>query len=372
MVAEQKVKVLAVFGHRPDKVASILSYSGLEYRVIVPKIIKQWRDYPPLARTALYIPTHAMLLFSPLYYISMIRVIRKGRFDVLFSHGGVIGFRVRILARLLRRKFVMRLGGHIYDEYRDSLRERSLARRSIYPLHFLLAFSNVKHADHIIVVTDDMGDKLAKESGRDRSTISTVPVPCDIARFDKPKIPHQGKVILTIINLNFVSKTESFLLYIPAVLGVLSKNENTRWMLVAPGRYAGRLRKYLSATCSQLLLARITVSDFIEDIEQEYQKADVFCYFSEMDGCPNVILEAWASRTPVIVNRCAWSKELIQHGVTGLLARDNEDADRHLNAILYSGNINVGLVESGYRYLTSHHTKEVAGKRLGVVLEGIV
>jgi glycosyltransferase involved in cell wall biosynthesis len=64
-----------------------------------------------------------------------------------------------------------------------------------------------------------------------------------------------------------------------------------------------------------------------------YQQADLFVLAStqapdgDNEGVPNVLVEALAMQVPVVATRSGGIPELIQHGVTGLLAQPGDPAD---------------------------------------------
>lgn len=347
-------KVLAVFAHRPEKVAAILPFSGLDYRVITPDIVKKWVDNRIVANTTKHIPENVIYMLHIPYHYKMLRLARREKVNIFVSHGGIVGFWAWILARLCGAKFVMRLGGHVYDEYDEHTTSTRLWERFAYWVHFHLFFWNLHRADQIIVVTQEMKDKLCQRSGKNPEQVSVVPVPIDKQHYYIPHDTTFGRV-LVVANVCFKSKMDALLKYLPSL-------HHYDLKVIAPGRYGPELASKLN----------IPIKGFIEQIEQEYRRASVFCYFSYLDGCPNVILEAWANKLPVVVNRCGWSEELIQDGVTGFLVDTPEDAERCVKMLLESPEIAKGVGQNAYRYLMSHHTEEIAGKRLGEVLRGVV
>ena len=163
-------------------------------------------------------------------------------------------------------------------------------------------------------------------------------------------------------------KVRAILDFLIPVLEVVRDRTDTNYRLIAPGNYSNSLNKVLP----KKLHRNMEVSGFVKDLIPEYLKSDVFVYFSYLDSVPNVILEAWASKLPVVVNRAAWSEEVVQHGKTGLLAETEADARKYIAQLLREKNMREDIAMQGYEYVKSHHTFEIAGKRLGKVFDNIV
>lgn len=247
---------------------------------------------------------------------------------------------------------VVRLGGHIYEEERENT-STGFVRGFASKLGYKLAYRLLAKAKRVVVVSKDMAKRLVTHNGQSLDDIAVVPVPCNIEQFDLPKT--DVKTVLIVSHLNFEAKVKALQDFLPA----LTDYGNVK--IIAPGRYHDWLQ---GATT-------YPVFGFTNHIECEYQKASVFCYFSYLDGCPNVILEAWASHTPVIANQCSWSEELIQHEETGLLVSDADEARACIDRLLTDKELAKRLADNGYQQVQSRHRAQIVGQTLGQVLKGV-
>ena len=64
----------------------------------------------------------------------------------------------------------------------------------------------------------------------------------------------------------------------------------------------------------------VSVLGFRSDIPRLLQGADVLCHPSRREGAPNIVLEGMAAGLPVVGLRAPGTAELVEEGVTGLLA----------------------------------------------------
>lgn len=374
---KDRCKVLAVFSHRPEKVSNILPYSGIDYKVISPPLRKNRkvrthkpRAWYPLLRLLVMIPNAIRMKYSRKRRNIARDAIVKYNPDIVFTHGGSAAHALMVVTKQLGKKFVMRIGGHPYEEFKDNLKVPGWSRLALAPVHgthYWFLINNLKSSDHIIVVADDMKKRLVERYGYPSDKISVVPVPIDITKFMKPKLRHKGEIILTIANVNFLPKVRAVREYKQGVLNILRKNRDAHWVLVIPGRYGYLIKRELSG----IMPDRIDIIDYTVDVIKYYRVADVVVYLSHLDSVPNIILEAWASRIPVITNDSEWSRELIRHRETGLISNTSDELEANINDVLYGPFISKKMVSNAYDYLISHHTEDIAGKRLGEVLRSI-
>lgn len=374
-------KVLAVFGHRPEKVANILPYSGLEFEMATPvrragrrKIWKPWKpdlfSGHPLVRLAVLIPNTLNVLLSPKPKNVARELIKSYNPDIVFTHGGGAAHALMTETRKAHKKFVMRLGGHPYEEFRDNMKVPGWSRLAMTPVHgthYWFLINNMKAANHIIVVAEDMKRRLVERYGYADTKVSVVPVPINHSKFAGELIPHEDKVILTIANVNFLPKVRAVMDYCEGMLDILKRNPDVRWKLIIPGRYGEILKHRLSNVATE----QIEILGHVDDVKTAYKSSDIVVYLSYLDSVPNIVLEAWASGIPVIANQCEWSNELIQDSKTGLLVDSPTLLAYYIKALLQSTKLQKELAHNGYQYILQHHTEEIAGRRLGEVLRAI-
>lgn len=94
------------------------------------------------------------------------------------------------------------------------------------------------------------------------------------------------------------------------------------------------------------------------DAEELYQIMDVYCLSSHYEGLPLTILEAMASRVPVVGTDVIGINDIVIHGQTGLLV-EPDNADKLAEAIietLTSPQEAVRFVENAFQYVCSNHS----------------
>jgi UDP-glucose:(heptosyl)LPS alpha-1,3-glucosyltransferase len=104
-----------------------------------------------------------------------------------------------------------------------------------------------------------------------------------------------------------------------------------------------------------------------EGVETFYLASDLFMMLSAFDTFGMVVLEAMASRLPVIVSANVGAKDLVEEGVNGFVLPDRLDADAAAGKIvlMLDATRSVAMGEAGRRTASLHGwnllAEEVAG-----------
>jgi glycosyltransferase involved in cell wall biosynthesis len=87
----------------------------------------------------------------------------------------------------------------------------------------------------------------------------------------------------------------------------------------------GNLRANLEERCRSLSLAdHVTITGFRNDALEFIRLADVFVMSSRLEGLGTSIMDAQALEAPVVATRTGGIPEIVEDGVTGLLAAPDD------------------------------------------------
>jgi len=134
----------------------------------------------------------------------------------------------------------------------------------------------------------------------------------------------------------------------------------------------GPLRSKLRRQALRLGLAdRVRFLGFRSDVPVLHRAFDIFALPSLEEGLPLSVLEAMASARPCVVTEVSGNPELVEHGVTGFLARPHDPGAMARFIIGLAGDPdarrNMGL--AGRRRIVEHFTLESQTTRLRRILE---
>jgi glycosyltransferase involved in cell wall biosynthesis len=141
-------------------------------------------------------------------------------------------------------------------------------------------------------------------------------------------IDFKGRIILAVGNL---IKSKGFQYLIEAAAPILKDPENNVRIYIVGG--SGGALSYHSAL--QKLARELEVEDRVvfwgpadhEKMAFLYNSADLFCHFSESEGCPNVLVEATACGLPSVVCGEWADKEIIPSENVGFIVPSRKKAD---------------------------------------------
>ena len=296
-------KVLLLVSKRADKIAGPLRAVGVESEVI---IAGKWKIVPKvLARED---------------------AIRAAGVDLIISDCcGTHASMAMMLRGLLGVPAVFRMRGNMWSEYEDRRSDRDgLLKRKFVDALVLYTNHNLPQMDAIMPVARHMADAVRAELPGLSTPV--LPIPISVTTFpqapedrDAPRArwsPDGRRIVASMTNFRY-------------------------WQKAAPDLWVR--------------------AGFVSDPWSLLYAASAFLHISEMDGMPNVVIEAQACGCPVIANDYPAMAELIRHGETGLLVRDLTEAAGQLDRLLSDASLHERMAAEGLRYVREQHTDEAVG-----------
>jgi glycosyltransferase involved in cell wall biosynthesis len=124
----------------------------------------------------------------------------------------------------------------------------------------------------------------------------------------------------------------------------------------------GRERRALDRLAASLGLGRrLRFLGWTEDSAALLAACDILVCPSRQEPLGNVVLEAWAQRTPVIATAAAGPRQLIRHGETGILVPvdDVEALAGAITDLIAAPERRAALAEAGYAAFAAGHSERV-------------
>lgn len=287
---------------------------------------------------------------------------------VLVESPGVSAFPALLLCRILKLPYVVRMKGDIWKWHEETAHIKSWRKRAARHLNFWVAQITLNQASGILPIAPHIKEVIDEHTNVKQSRV--VPISCDN---DLTNLHFKGNciessnltpLILTITNFNFWHKIKPLIEVAPQ-LHSLIKELNGKWRIVGGGIFLEQAKSSLRNN-EEVFLGYVKG----EKLAEFYQKAVCLLYISGADGLPNVILEAFLFKLPVVVNDFAPLRSLVQDGKTGLVIdlSDLKNVKKKLGKLLRNQAMRKRLGNNGWRYLHSKFSIDQVGNQLEEVL----
>lgn len=316
MTRIDRPSILVIASHRPAEIRN--SVSGLDAETNVLSLDAD--AAPPIRALAALRRTDA--------------AIRRHRPDlVLLDCFETIGAPAVWVASRREVPIVVRLvGDHwrtIEEERLAPARERRdapayLRHRSSQALNRYI----FDRADGFVTVSTALRDVVTDRTGCPHERIGVVPIPITTDAFRTGSAAaaraafgiDTERVLLTVTNLTFRAKYDGVRTILSEVLPLLRADDELSYVVAGGGQYHERLVADLDDRIDDpAIRRRVHALGHVETVADLYALADVFAYVSDLDGYPNVVLEAQTAGLPVVANDAYGMRDQIADGDTGFL-----------------------------------------------------
>lgn len=271
-------------------------------------------------------------LAAPLYALgalwSLRRRLGQGRFDLVHAHWIVPN---GVVAAFAGRQVPLAIGLHGSDVFlAEKSRVRPFARRALSRARLLTGCS------------PELVERV-RALGFPAERSRVIPYGVDITAFSpdpgrraiwraKLGIPEEAPVLL---GVGRMATKKGFQVLIQALPGLLASHPDLHVVLAGGGDRRDEFAKAVARWQGRVHLPGSVLRDTLPDL---YRAADIFTLPAvhdpkgNVDGLPNVILEAMASGLPVVASGISGIPLAVEDGRTGLLVREG-DSDALFGAL---------------------------------------
>jgi glycosyltransferase involved in cell wall biosynthesis len=244
---------------------------------------------------------------SPSYALSVRRLVRSRRFDLVHAHlyasaaaarAALVGFNMPLLV----------------TEHTEGVWQGRAAR--------VVARTYLRRADHIISVSGGIRDRLVHDLGVSRSRLSVVPnaVP-PLRTGDRSSAPHVGPLVGVVARL---CPEKGVDLFLDAVAQIASRHPHASFVIAGDGP----LRRQLQSQASRLGLAqRVRFLGELADGRTFISTLYLLVVPSRTEGTPLVVLEAQSAGVPIVAARIGGVPAQVRHGIDGILVSPHDPGE---------------------------------------------
>lgn len=360
--------------------ASRLSKLGASVFILTRRVDPKWKvsdvvEGVPVSR----LPpsgTGRFRKYAMLPYTAIALAKMRSRYDIVYvANFRVLGLVAVIMARLLRKKCVLRSGtcGEMSGEYANAHRPRSsIAFKLMLPL-MALRRRILKLADAFVSNNRAIREEFIK-SGVPPRKIQVLANGVDTEVF-RPAAPAE-KIYL---RAEFGLPMEAFIVGYSGKLNrgkgldhliavwpkILAQKPESHLVLIGSGggQSISCEEELREAVRTQGLESRVTFTGYTTEVSRYLQTLDVFVLPSEYEALSNALLEAMACGLPCIATNVGGLPDVIRHGANGLLIPP-KSRDALVRAITsLQGEAAVRLASAARRTIEEKFSLDVTAKQ---------
>jgi len=311
------------------------------------------KEYKDVCEEVFVIPKKGGIDIHAMVQIS--NIIKDKRIDIVNAHH-FMPFVYSILgSRVLNRRSL------IYTEH-TAEEVRQISRRFKYITNMLFFQT---HA--VVGISREMAQLLKKEYPSHIGRIACIQNGVDTERFQIEVNRDHKRAGLGLVPDHFVigcvanfRKQKNHSCLIKAADLLKNSHPNMRLLLIGSSDHGIDCTeeevRTLIKECG--LSDKVLMLGYREDVPEILQCLDAFCLSSFYEGLPLSILEAMASKVPIVGSDVEGIREVIQHKKTGLLfaPNDHQALARALSKLIDEFELRENLKREGFNYVIGNHS----------------
>lgn len=284
--------------------------------------------------------------------VSLYRLFKKERFDIVHTHSSKAGILGRWAAKFSRVPIIVHTihGFAFYDSQNWFIKN----------FYILLEKMTARITDRLIAVSNQLIQKGLRTGIGSRGKYSLIHCGINKGDFlcsDLDKAKGKGE-----FNLDLDTKVVGMVAclkpqkspfdYIEAAAQVVKVLPKTKFLLVGDGILRHKVERSIGRFG---LREEVILTGWRRDISSILAIMDIFVLSSLWEGLPLVLLEAMASAKPIVATGVDGIKEVVRDGINGFLVPpgESERLAQRIITLLENGDLARRMGEKGRRFLDS-------------------
>lgn len=235
--------------------------------------------------------------------LKVIKYVKKENITIVQCNGtpsNIVGI---VLKMILRIRFISTIHSDISYEFEG-------LKRYIY---LKIEKYTAKYADIMVAVSKNLEDKLKNRYPKFKDTIKLIYNGVEVKNTKDKKYDNNPKRLLFVGRLVEIKNVEYL---IKGLTYLKENNKNFICDIIGEGPLEEKLKDLVNS-CN--LQDNVNFLGFKSDVKSYMENSDVFIMTSIMEGIPLVIIEAFATKLPVVASAVGGVNEMIENNESGIL-----------------------------------------------------
>ena len=231
-----------------------------------------------------------------------------------------------------------------------------LSRRVDFPIGgswFSRYKYNHKRIKAILCVSNVIRDMVKSKITAKHVSVATVYSGVDMDKFKgiipvnlhkELGIPSEQKLVA---NFSALADHKDYFTFIDTAKIVCGERDDATFLIFGKGELEAELREYAKKSgCSD----KIRFAGFRNDLPQVYPNINVLLFTSKTEGLGTTVLDAFASKVPVVATNGGGIPEMVVHNQTGLMTEvgDANKLAKYVNQVLDDPELGQKLVDNAF------------------------
>lgn len=302
---------------------------------------------------------------NPLTLLRMIKLLKSIKPEVLHTHGGTPGFWGRVASKFCKVPAVV----HTFHGIHYLTKPRTFKKCFFKIIDRYLKILT----DYTICVANADLKKGLRAKILKASASGVVRNGIEIKIFDSKEIWREGRELLkipataTVVGtIGRLHEQKGYEYLIDAAKHLIEENESIYFLIVGEGELRANLERQVS---SLRIRDSVIFAGARTDVPRMMTLFDLFVLPSLWEGLPLVLLEAMASKVPIVASAVDGVMEIIEHNQDGILIppKNSQAIINGINILLNDKEFATNLTNNAYKKVT----REFCSQKMVSELEDI-
>ncbi len=236
---------------------------------------------------------------------------------------------------------------------------------------------NLPQIQRIICVSKTISD-IVKSSVKKPYLVQTVYSGIDLEKFKKAEgstkwikkkfeLPDES---ILIGNTSAIADHKDYFTFVDTAKIICENNQSDHvyFIIIGDGPMNEEIRSYV---VNSGLEKRVHFTGFMDNVPQLLSELDIFLMTSKTEGLGTSVLDAFASRIPVVSTNGGGLKELVIHEISGLLSEvgDSKQLAKYLTLLIEDKVLRENITNGAYEYVQQFSKANTAKKTYSIYKE---